>query len=582
MKRVISILLMLCAFCVARGAEWSGTGFALKGKYVITNHHVVDGARSLQVRGVRGDFTKMYNAVVVATDAVHDMAIIRIEDSEFTGFGEIPYAIKSDLSEVGEDIFVLGYPMMSTMGEEVKLTTGVISSRSGFMGDISSYQISAPIQPGNSGGPLFDKNGDVVGIVNAKHRQADNAGYAIKSPYMRLFVENSVSTAVMPTNREMVGCSLVDKVKAIKPFVFVIYASGDAIASNSTQYTPPTVREYRNGDICQIGEVIRINGVEGVVFEVTDGGRQGKVVSVKESLQILKWSSDSNEQMRLVGADNEYNGAYNMAKVKQVADWRLKYPAFAWCDDLGESWYLPAKGELLSLYRAKLAVNRYLEARGAGSLGFYWSSTEQSQFCAWAGSMRDDLLDGFSKSCNYKVRAVAAVPLPKVREFRAGDTYKIGDIVRRNGVEGIIFEVTDGGKHGKMISVKESSEYLQWSSDTSEQVRLIGANNVYNGAYNMATVARIADWRLKYPAFAWCANLGEGWYLPATEELLTVYNQKIMIDKALMSRNGGSLRYCWSSTEYDEFCAWFVRMTGRVTGNRYKSGSYYVRAVSAF
>ena len=87
MKRLFFALLLFCAMFVAKADEWTGTGFALKGKYVITNHHVVDGARSLQVRGIRGDFTKMYNAVVVASDAAHDMAIIRIEDSKFTGFG---------------------------------------------------------------------------------------------------------------------------------------------------------------------------------------------------------------------------------------------------------------------------------------------------------------------------------------------------------------------------------------------------------------------------------------------------------------------------------------------------------------
>lgn len=66
------------------------------------------------------------------------------------------------------------------MGDEIKLTTGVISSKTGFQGDVSLYQISAPIQPGNSGGPLFDNKGNLIGIVNAKHKGAENVGYAIK------------------------------------------------------------------------------------------------------------------------------------------------------------------------------------------------------------------------------------------------------------------------------------------------------------------------------------------------------------------------------------------------------------------
>jgi S1-C subfamily serine protease len=69
---------------------------------------------------------------------------------------------------VGSNVFALGYPMaLSLMGEEVKFTDGKISSKTGFQGDITTYQISVPIQPGNSGGPLFDYDGNIVGITNA-------------------------------------------------------------------------------------------------------------------------------------------------------------------------------------------------------------------------------------------------------------------------------------------------------------------------------------------------------------------------------------------------------------------------------
>ena len=243
--------------------QWTGTGFDLKDKYVITNYHVVDGAQTLKVRGINGDLTKMYNAVVVAKDATHDMAIIRIEDDKFNGFGDIPYTIKSGLSEVGEDIFVLGYPLMSTMGEEVKLTTGIISSRSGFQGDVSAYQISAPIQPGNSGGPLFDSNGDIVGIVNAKHGQADNAGYAIKSPYMYLFIQNNISINIIPSSTSLTNMSLIDKVKKIKPFVYIIYGNttNDQLTVSHSSTSPQT-------QCYKIGDIVDKDGVMGIVFEI--------------------------------------------------------------------------------------------------------------------------------------------------------------------------------------------------------------------------------------------------------------------------------------------------------------------------
>lgn len=187
------------------------------------------------------------------------------------------------------------------------------------------------------------------------------------------------------------------------------------------------------------------------------------------------------------------------------------------------------------------------------------------------------------------IGAVVALMQPQVREYRADDTYEIGDIVRRNGIEGVVFEVTDGGKHGKMVSVKLSEIELRWAWDENEQKRLIGADSETDGACNMAKVKQIACWQDKYPAFAWCADLGEEWYLPAKEELLAIYRNKAIVERAISSR-GDSLSYLyWSSTERDvdypdgEFCAWGVTMyDGFTFGNLGKHDYYSVRAVSAF
>lgn len=210
---------------VSESTNWSGTGFALKDGYIVTNNHVVDGAKSIKVQGIRGSFNIEYSADIVATDKNNDLAIIKINDSRFNGFGAIPYRVKTSVSEVGEDIFVLGYPLTSTMGDEIKLTTGVISSRTGFQGDVSLYQISAPIQPGNSGGPLFDGNGNIIGIVNAKHTEAENVGYAIKTSYLNNLVESTTSVSLLPTTNSISTMNLSNKVKSVKNFVFMIRCS---------------------------------------------------------------------------------------------------------------------------------------------------------------------------------------------------------------------------------------------------------------------------------------------------------------------------------------------------------------------
>lgn len=206
-------------------AVWSGTGFALSNGYLVTNYHVIEGARSIIVKGIKGAFNTGYNAKVVATDKYNDLALLKINDSRFSGFGTIPYKVQTNASDVGEEIFVLGYPLTNTMGDEIKLTTGVISSKTGFQGDVSCYQISAPVQPGNSGGPLFDSKGNIIGVVSSKHTGAENVGYAIKASYLKNLVESTTSSSIIPANNTISGQPLTGKVKSVKNYVFMIECS---------------------------------------------------------------------------------------------------------------------------------------------------------------------------------------------------------------------------------------------------------------------------------------------------------------------------------------------------------------------
>lgn len=177
---------------------------------------------------------------------------------------------------------------------------------------------------------------------------------------------------------------------------------------------------------------------------------------------------------------------------------------------------------------------------------------------------------------------------------RRPGTWQVGDYYNVNGKEGVVFWVDESGKHGKIVSMTESSSQLKWSSDKNEQKRLIGADNETDGAKNMAVVKQIPGWELKYPAFKWCADLGEGWYLPAKEELKQIFEVKEVLNNTLRDK-AKKLFYnqLWSSTEWSsKFEKWsracFVRMDNGVILTYYKfnlyrgGGVYYVRAVSAF
>jgi S1-C subfamily serine protease len=201
----------------------SGSGFGLTTNgIIVTNYHVIEGAEKISVRGINSNFTKAYKAKVLVSDKNNDLALIQIDDADFSNLGTISYTIKKGLVAVGESIFVLGYPLRATMGDEIKLTNGIVSSKSGFQGDVTSYQISAPIQPGNSGGPLFDSQGNLVGIINAKHSGAENASYAVKSNYLTSLIELLPNLPKLQTLNLLTGKSLTQQVELAKKFVYII------------------------------------------------------------------------------------------------------------------------------------------------------------------------------------------------------------------------------------------------------------------------------------------------------------------------------------------------------------------------
>lgn len=149
--------------------------------------------------------------------------------------------------------------------------------------------------------------------------------------------------------------------------------------------------------------------------------------------------------------------------------------------------------------------------------------------------------------------------------------YAVGDIYSHDGKVGIVVSVSQNGLHGKIVSTDETEECL-WSV---EEV-VTGANDEDDGMNNMKIIRSVDGWREKYPAFAWCADKGEDWYLPAINELRTIRDAKIV---AL------SEKY-WSSTEYEKQPDAGVNTINMLYGTEYatrKNQQYIrVRAMAAF
>lgn len=204
--------------------EMSGSGscFAISSDGVLaTCYHVVEDAREIRIRGVNGDFDKTYRAKVIAVDRNNDLALVRIDDKEFSSISGIPYRIATGNADVGESVYALGYPLRAVMGDEIKLTNGLISSCSGYRGDITSYQISVAVQSGNSGCPLFNNSGEVIGVVNAR-LEVESAAYAVKSPYLNILINSLDVPIVMSQSNALSGLPLADQVKKAKRYVYIL------------------------------------------------------------------------------------------------------------------------------------------------------------------------------------------------------------------------------------------------------------------------------------------------------------------------------------------------------------------------
>ncbi len=141
----------------AAETDSSGSGFVVsRDGWLVTNAHVVKSCRSVLV-GDKGAASQ------VLVDETNDLALVRI-DAELGR----PLPIASGAPRLGEDVLALGFPLRSILADSLNVTRGNVSSLLGLQNDARYLQVSAPIQPGNSGGPLVDLTGRVVGVVTAK------------------------------------------------------------------------------------------------------------------------------------------------------------------------------------------------------------------------------------------------------------------------------------------------------------------------------------------------------------------------------------------------------------------------------
>jgi serine protease Do len=200
--------------------DFRATGFLIDGKgFIVTNAHVVNRMKTIYVENSKGEY---FSAQTIYTDPNTDLAILKINDTAYKTVYNLPYSINKSNSNLGEQIFTLGYPR-----NEIVYGEGYVSAKSGNEGDSTAYQVSVSVNPGNSGGPVLNKKGEIIGIITSKNSTADGVVFAAKSKNIYTLLESvkkagDTANIKLPNNTSLKGLDREQQVKKMEEFVFMV------------------------------------------------------------------------------------------------------------------------------------------------------------------------------------------------------------------------------------------------------------------------------------------------------------------------------------------------------------------------
>jgi S1-C subfamily serine protease len=197
-----------------------GSGFIIDGKgYLVTNAHIIRNSKNIVVINNKGE---QFRAVVAKIFTDKDIAILRIEDESFKPLGALPYGIRKSTTDVAEPIYTLGFPR-----NEIVYSEGYLSAKTGFNGDTLSCQLGIAANRGNSGGPVFNHDGEVIGVISTKEMEAEGVAFAVQSKFIyaaidELKKDTSYQALKVSSKSLLRGMDKKQQVKKIQDFVFMV------------------------------------------------------------------------------------------------------------------------------------------------------------------------------------------------------------------------------------------------------------------------------------------------------------------------------------------------------------------------
>ena len=255
-----------------------GSGFAVSSKgYIMTNYHVINDESSgkaadyFRVFQVQNGETYGFDAKLVAKDPANDLAILKIIDSAFKELPELPYKLVTNSADKGSDVFTIGFPRYDIQGISSKVTKGIVIAQNGLKGEVGHYSISSAIDHGSSGGPLFDSDGNIIGITDgglsteeSKKMGSDALStsqyYAIKASRILPMLDN-LPVIKFPEQNVIQNLTFTQKVKKLEYFVFLVAAYKDSRMSYSSTNRTKANQNTTNSNsksqpLYQIGQAV--------------------------------------------------------------------------------------------------------------------------------------------------------------------------------------------------------------------------------------------------------------------------------------------------------------------------------------
>ena len=234
MKHLWTFLAAMALLPCANAQVSTGTGFAVAPGLLVTNHHVIDGCTAIEIVSADG----RRRAAVVDADPLIDLALLRVPGMR----GAAAKLRSPNNVRLGEPVMIFGFPLSGSLTSGGNFTSGLVSGLRGLRDSVGEIQITAPVQPGNSGGPVMDASGSVVGVVVAKLdalRSAiatgdipQNVNFAVSLDILSEFLlKNKVPVRESPASKALDTASVAELAQT---FTYRVECAGSAQQAGST------------------------------------------------------------------------------------------------------------------------------------------------------------------------------------------------------------------------------------------------------------------------------------------------------------------------------------------------------------